>query len=213
MLHDMAYGATLGTQLFINTISASPYLPMQYKYNDWIPSQSYYALALQAGCGPIKPYLANGSTAIFECLLAKDTDTLINASATTVSSGSYGTWAFLPVTDGSFVQDLLSRQLARGQVNGLNHLSGNNANEGFAFTPQNIITEDDLVAYLKVTFPLFSNNDIAKLLYYYPSTNASVDPSAPTFATSGDSGPTALNQSSFGTGQQQRADNIYAETT
>ena len=29
----------------------------------------------------------------------------------------------------------------------------------------------------------------------------------------GDSGPTALNQASLGTGQQQRADTIYAETT
>lgn len=33
------------------------------------------------------------------------------------------------------------------------------------------------------------------------------------YATTGNSGPTALNQSSFGTGQQQRAINLYAETT
>ena len=73
--------------------------------------------------------------------------------------------------------------------------------------------EGGLVAYLKRTFPLFSENDISKVLLYYPSSNASVDVNAPTFATSGDSGPTALNQSSVGTGQQQRANNIYAETT
>lgn len=35
----------------------------------------------------------------------------------------------------------------------------------------------------------------------------------PLFSTLGSSGPTALNQSEFGTGQQQRADNLYAETT
>ena len=35
----------------------------------------------------------------------------------------------------------------------------------------------------------------------------------PRFATTGSSGPTALNQSSFATGQQQRAMNVYAETT
>lgn len=40
---------------------------------------------------------------------------------------------------------------------------------------------------------------------YYPSTNDSVDNSDPRFATLGNSGPTALNQSSLGTGQQQRA--------
>jgi hypothetical protein len=82
-----------------------------------------------------------------------------------------------------------------------------------AFTPQNIHTVDDLVAYLQVTFPMFSDNDIAKVLYYYPTGNASTNPTSPDFATAGDSGPTALNQSSVGTGQQQRADNIYAETT
>lgn len=32
MLQDMAYGGSLGDQLFVNTIAASPYLPMQYGY-------------------------------------------------------------------------------------------------------------------------------------------------------------------------------------
>lgn len=35
----------------------------------------------------------------------------------------------------------------------------------------------------------------------------------PLFSTPGDHGPTALNQSEFGIGQQQRANNLYAETT
>jgi hypothetical protein len=35
----------------------------------------------------------------------------------------------------------------------------------------------------------------------------------PLFSTLGESGPTALNQSEFGIGQQQRANNLYAETT
>jgi carboxylesterase type B len=69
------------------------------------------------------------------------------------------------------------------------------------------------VAWLQLTFPLFTNDDIAKVLLYYPSSNASTNPNAPLYATSGDSGPSALNQSSVGTGQQERADNIYAETT
>lgn len=32
MLQDIAYGGSLGDQLFVNTIAASPYLPMQYGY-------------------------------------------------------------------------------------------------------------------------------------------------------------------------------------
>lgn len=126
----MAYGGTLGTELFMNSIAASPYLPMQYGYSDWIPSQSYYAFATAAGCMGL-PYLHNGSKAIFECLVSQNTSTLINASQIISADGSYGTWAFLPVTDGIFVQDLPTRQLARGSVNGNNILSGNNANEGW----------------------------------------------------------------------------------
>ena len=213
MLQAMAYGGTLGSQLFNNVIAASPYLPMQYGYKDWVPTQSYYAFATAAGCPPNLPYLHNGSQTIWDCLVSKDTNTLINASSTIVQSGTYGTWAFLPVTDGSFVQDLPSTQLLNKKINGLNILSGNNANEGPSFTPQTIKTEDALVAWLRTTFPLFSENDISKILLYYPSSNAST--TGPLFATSGDdpSGPTALNQSNVGVGQQQRADNIYAETT
>ncbi|KAK0255160.1 hypothetical protein LTS09_009916 [Friedmanniomyces endolithicus] len=213
MLQDMAYGGSLGTQLFINSIAASPYLPMQYGYKDWVPSQSYYAFATQVGCAPTTPYLKNGSTPIFECLMSKDSATLINASATVSEEGSFGTWAFLPVTDGIFIQDLPSRQLGRGKVNGLNMLVGNNAAEAPFFVPGLISTEDELVAYLRVTFPLFSNNDIARILYYYPSSNASVPAKPLLFATEGDTGPTALNESSVASGQQERTDDIYAETT
>ena len=55
-------------------------------------------------------------------------------------------------------------------------------------------------------FPLFTEDDVSRVLLYYPSTNVSVDTSIPDFATSGDSGPTALNESTYATGQQQRAD-------
>lgn len=96
-------------------------------------------------------------------------------------------------------------------MNGRNLLVGNNAEEGHDYTPQNIETESDLLDYLHLSFPMFSENDIAKVLHYYPSSNASVDPHAQLFATNGDSGPTAINQSALATGQQQRANNIHAE--
>ena len=85
----------------------------------------------------------------------------------------------------------------------------NNANEGPAFTPQNIVTEADFVNFLMNAFPLFTEEDVSRVLLYYPSTNASVDMSTPDFATSGNSTPTALNESTFATGQQQRADVSY----
>ena len=120
---------------------------------------------------------------------------------------------FLPTTDTTFVQQLPSQQLLQHKVNGQRLLVGNNADEGPGFTPQNITTEVDLLAWLKLTFPLFANDDIAKILLYYLSSNASVDMSATEYATSGYTGATAVNVSEIGTGQQQRANNIYAETT
>lgn len=212
MLQAMAYGGTLGTSLFQNAIAASPYLPMQYAYNDWVPTQSYYAFAIAAGCSPTTAY-GSSSQSIWACLQSKNTTVLQNASITISPSGVYGTWAFLPVTDGSFVENVPSQQLLQKKVNGANLLVGNNADEGPLFTPQNITTEALLVSWLQLTFPLMTNNDIAKVLFYYPSTNASVNASMPLFPTNGYSNVTALNQSDVATGQQQRADNIYAETT
>ena len=81
----------------------------------------------------------------------------------------------------------------------------NNANEGPLFTPQIITTENDFVRFLQTTFPLFTYYNISQILQHYPSTNASVS-NTPKFATSGNSTPTAVNESTFGTGQQQRAD-------
>ena len=201
--------------LSFQIIAASPYLPQQYSYADFVPSQSYYAFASAVGCfgNPPLPQ-GNSSSSIFDCLVSVDSAKLQNASAAISASGRFGTWAFLPVTDGVFIQQLPSQQLLSKQVNGVNMLVGNNANEGVAFTPQNIITEDDFVAFVQNTFPLFTDSDVQKVLRYYPSTNASVDASTPLFATTGNvSMPTALNESIFGTGQQERADNLYAETT
>lgn len=95
---------------------------MQYNYNDWYPSQAYYAFAQSAGCMSGNGY-GNGST-IFECLVGKDTLTLQKASGSVSGSGGQSTLIFLPVTDGDFVQQLPSRQLHRKQVNGLKLLSG-----------------------------------------------------------------------------------------
>ncbi|KAF2814090.1 carboxylesterase type B [Mytilinidion resinicola] len=212
MLQTMAYGGTLGTSLFTNSIAASPYLPMQYGYRDWIPSQSYYAFAIASGCPPVTAYGSSAQT-VFECLTSKDTETLQRASFNISSSGTYGTWGFLPVTDGVFIQQLPSTQLQSKKVNGLNILSGNNAEEGAPFTTPNITTEADLVAWLTLTFPLFSPDDIDKILLYYPSTDASDISGMLEYATSGIANATAVNVSQVAAGQQQRADNIYAETT
>ena len=96
---------------------------MQYGYADWEPSQAYYAFAQVAGCFDDRAQ-GGSSESIFQCLVGTDTETLQNASAFVSASGRFGTWGFLPVTDGSFVAQLPSQQLLQKQINGVNILSG-----------------------------------------------------------------------------------------
>lgn len=212
MLQTMAYGGTQGDFLFQNSISASPYLPMQYDYNAWAPTQAYFAFATAVGCFDGTSITTNTSS-IFACLQGKDTLSLQLASAMISAAALPGDWGFLPVTDGKLIQQLPSQQLLKQQVNGLRVLSGNNANEGASFVPR-IRTQADLLSWIHLTFPLFTEADISKLLLYYPNpTNASVDPTATLYSTNGLTGLTALNQSDLANGPQQIADNIYSETT
>ena len=95
---------------------------MQYGYADFVPSQSYYAFAQAVGCFDDRAFMGNQS--IFQCLVGKDTATLQNASSYISASGMYGTWGFLPVTDGTFIQQIPSQQLLNKQVNGVRMLSG-----------------------------------------------------------------------------------------
>ncbi|KEF52402.1 uncharacterized protein A1O9_11643 [Exophiala aquamarina CBS 119918] len=100
-------------------------------------------------------------------------------------------------------------------------LVGNNANEGPGFTPQNITTEDNLVEWLELTFLLFTNDDIAQVLLYYPSSNASTNRNATLFATEGDEGSHSVESKQCGHRPATKskcmitklAKNIYAETT
>jgi carboxylesterase type B len=206
MLQSLAFDGELGSSLFSNVIAASPYLPSQPKYNGWVPSQAYYAFAEQAGCftGAAFGNTMQYST-IFECLVNTRSSVLMKANALVTASGTYGTWAFIPVTDGTFLKHTPSQQLLQHRVNGARILSGNNANEGPEFVPQNVTTEADVVAWLHQIFPLFTDDDVNKVLLHYPSPATDVsDAMAVLTAAKPSSSDAAL--------QQQRANNIYSES-
>lgn len=95
------------------------YLPQQYDYNDPVPTQNYLAFANAAGCGCD----AIASTT-FDCLVNADTLALQNASMIVSESGNFGTFAFIPVTDGDFLRERPSEQLVAKKVKGKRLLTG-----------------------------------------------------------------------------------------
>lgn len=92
-----------------------------YHYDAEVPTSHYLHFALRAGCydGDL-----TSEPGIFDCLVNADTKTLQHASANVSISGSWGTWAFQPVIDGEFIQELSSTQLLKKKVSGKRILSG-----------------------------------------------------------------------------------------
>lgn len=183
----------------------SPWIPSQYNYDDEIPVKAYDDFAEAAGCAEAPDTL--------QCLRDADTTALQNASAQVSEAGPFGTFAFLPVTDGTFVQKRPTQQLLSKAVKGKRILSSNLANEGVPLSPPTSKTLQSFRDYVDITFPHFSAADKAALeaQYSYDDDDEDTDPSDPLFATIGTSAPTAVNQSTHATGQQQRLFNLFAE--
>ena len=87
----------------------------------------------------------------------------------------------------------------------------NNANEGPLFTPQDTDSKDDLLEFVHNILPLFNESNIDRLLESYP-VSTTPSSSGVQYATNGTTPDTALNVSTFATGTQQLANNLYAET-
>lgn len=120
----LSLGLVLGFPIDVfKLIAASPFLGQQHGYADPAPTEAYYALAEAVGCFPGAPS-ANYKDTVFNCLLKADTNLLQSANVNVSSSGRFGTWAFLPVTDGVYIQNTPSKQLPSEQVNGMNMLVG-----------------------------------------------------------------------------------------
>ncbi|KAF2730551.1 alpha/beta-hydrolase [Polyplosphaeria fusca] len=207
MYQAMAYGGKQKKNLFNNIISASPWIPNQYNYDHEVPTKHYDDFAEAAGCGNADDTL--------QCLRDADSAVLQNASAKVSEAGPFGTFAFLPVTDGTFVQQRPTQQLTSKVLKGKRILTGNNANEGVPLSPPTSSTLQDFRKYIDITYPSFKAADKAALeaKYAYTGDDKDTNPSSPLFETTGTTFPTAVNQSGFATGQQQRLFNVFAEST
>ncbi|KAI1768600.1 carboxylesterase family protein [Hypoxylon sp. FL1150] len=203
MLLAMANGGTEVDSLFKGVIPASPYLPTQWDFDGEWPTKYYRAFVDQVGC--------TSSESVFDCLVAADTLTLQNANTLVTTSAGYGLRAFIPVTDGSLIQERPSQQLHfQGKVNGIRLLTGNTGNEGPAFVPQNITTEAAFRDFVLRNYPNLSEQNITSILNLY-----AVPPSSSSIYADSDglTPPFSTTNSNWAVGWQQAANNLYAETT
>lgn len=106
---------------------------MQYKYGDAVPTHNYEAFAEFAGC------TGGSNPSIFSCLVNADTRVLQNASGLVSQSGEFGTFAFVPVTDGKFVQARPSEQLLAKEVQGKRILIGVGSQQSQVRSPTNSV--------------------------------------------------------------------------
>ncbi|KAK3934071.1 lipase 2 [Diplogelasinospora grovesii] len=208
MMMAMANGGADGTSLWKRGIADSPYLPTQPNFDDGITTDYYLQFARRAGClddnAPIN--LIEGS--IFRCLQDAGTYVLQNASAYTSYAAKFGQWAFIPVTDGTLIRDRPTSQLLNGKVNGERMITGNNANEGTYFVPQNITTEQELQDFILLNYPGAASHLPAIMDLYSIPNNITAK-----FETDGVNPPYATEVSGYAVGWQQAANNLYAETT
>jgi carboxylesterase type B len=172
MLQAIANGGRDNKTLFQAIIAISPYAgPVQLGYAD-TPTvvahlfpisekqKLYNDFASAAGC--------SSSSDVFACLVNSSYSTLQYASQQTTRQVPYGTWAFLPVTDGSYIREAPSSQLLAKAVNGKYVLAGHNAQEGVGLVPNNISTQNDLAAWAFDTFPTMDTQMWQQLLQAYP---------------------------------------------
>ncbi|KAI2471263.1 putative carboxylesterase [Annulohypoxylon bovei var. microspora] len=209
--HAMAYGGN-ESNLFNNIIAASPYLPPVRRYNDTVPTAHYDKFVELVGCNQDSSKLSNYS-GTFDCLVAADSAVLQNASGTvSTTQGYFGSFAFLPVIDGDYIQERPSAQFLSGKLTGKRLLVGNNANDGVPLTNPEVDTRSKFDDFISNTFPLFKLEDIELLNDLYQISSLPNGHGIP-YDTIGFTGPTALYQSGIATGIQQAAFNLAAENT
>ena len=113
---------------------------------------------------------------IFQCLVDAPFDSLLNASNQIAGLELFAIPPFEPVIDGDYLIESPSYAFSKHKVNGRFALVGNQANEGFDFTPHTandqfpltLNTSANLAAFIRYRFPLLDSNDIEKVNALYP---------------------------------------------
>ncbi|KAJ7134759.1 alpha beta-hydrolase [Mycena epipterygia] len=162
--HVIAQNGKTEPKLFSAAITSSTFLPSQYRYNDRIPQTLFNDVTTQAGCNDIN---------VLECLRAVDATLLQQINLDVIIASFTGSFAFVPVVDGSFITQSPTDALAQGKLNGDILLSVTNAHEGNIFVNQSV--EYDVAQYVRELFPLFGAKESAAAASVYRSLGSPLD--------------------------------------
>ncbi|KAF3936946.1 Acetylcholinesterase [Dactylella cylindrospora] len=154
--HLIGNGGTLDP-LFKRAILSSPaWLP---QYDPGQLETQYASFAIKAGCA------GQG----LECLRNKPVTAIDAASRGVILEQPYGTFGFGPAVDNTFIKDLPSMELSKGNFwKDVDLIVGHNSNEGFLFTSTAPADDDDIEALVRNTFSNATDSTISKILTMYP---------------------------------------------
>ncbi|KAH9486198.1 putative secreted lipase [Psilocybe cubensis] len=157
--HVIANGGRTNPPLFRGAITSSTFLPSQYRYNDRIPQAIYNETVTRAGC--------SSSADTLNCLRLADVNVLQAANVAINTAGFFGTFVFVPVVDGTFIQGRPTQLLKQKKVNGDQLYSVVNTFEGTIFIDPSTENTVQVAQYISQLFPtLESKNAQAAAMQY-----------------------------------------------
>lgn len=147
--HVIANNGRTNPPLFHNAMSSSTYLVPQYDYNARIPETLYREIVSQANCSSFADSLS--------CLRNADTAVLQTVSINISGSQFFGTVAFAPVVDGTFIAQRPSVALKQRKTNGKGVLLAvTNTLEGSIFVNESIVNSMSLTSFISNAYPTLS---------------------------------------------------------
>ncbi|EPS95764.1 hypothetical protein FOMPIDRAFT_1032719 [Fomitopsis schrenkii] len=176
--HVVAHGGQTEPPLFRAAITSSTFLPLQYYYNDTIPETLFNQTVAQANCASAPDALA--------CLRAADVFALEMANMNLDLGEFFGTYAFVPVVDGTFIVERPTVTLEKRRVNGEMLLAVTNSYEGYNFV-NSAVPPTNLTDYVTQLFPTIDDTTVQAIVEQYMDDATLTNTSARAIAVMGES--------------------------